>query len=114
LFKIANDPRIPLWWKILRKTSIDELPQFFNILFWDMSVVWPRPHLESEVTNYEWWQKRLLSIKPWITWYAQIFWRDKLDFDQEAKLDLYYIQNWSLFLDVYVIVTTINVVFKWK
>lgn len=114
LFKISNDPRVPNWWKILRKTSLDELPQFINVLIWDMSVVWPRPHLEQEVIKYENWQKRLLSVKPWITWYAQIFWRDSLDFDEEAKLDLYYIQNWSLFLDLFVIISTVKVVFSWR
>lgn len=114
LFKITNDPRILFWWKLLRKTSLDELPQIINILKWDMSVVWPRPHLPEEVEKYTWWQKRLLSIKPWITWYSQIFGRDRLDFDEEAKLDLYYIQNWNIFLDIYVIVSTIKVVFDWK
>lgn len=114
LAKIENDPRITKVWKILRKTSLDELPQLFLVLIWQMSLVWPRAHMPEEVDNYELWQKRLLSIKPWITWYAQIFWRDRLDFDQEAKLDLYYIQNWSVFLDLYVIITTIKVVFSWK
>lgn len=114
LFKITNDPRIPKWWRFLRKTSLDEIPQFFNVLKWDMSVVWPRPHLPEEVEKYAWWQKRLLSVKPWITWYAQIFWRDKLDFDEEAKLDLYYIQNWSIFLDLYVIFMTLKVIFSWR
>ncbi len=114
LFKIDKDPRIPNWWKFLRKTSLDEIPQFINILKWQMSVVWPRPHLPQEVWNYEKWQKRLLSIKPWITGYAQIFGRDRLDFDEEAKLDLYYIQNWSLFLDMFVILSTVKVVFSGK
>lgn len=114
LFKLKNDPRIKPWWKFLRQTSLDELPQLFNILKWDMSWVGPRPHLEQEVENYEWWQKRLLSAKPWLTGYAQIFGRDKLDFHEEAKLDLYYIQNRSVFLDIYVIITTLRVVFKWS
>jgi len=79
-----------------------------------MSLVWPRPHLPNEVKNYESRQKRLLSIKPWITWYAQVFGRDNLDFEEEAKLDLYYIQNRSLFLDAYIILATFGVVFKGK
>ncbi|MBS8121671.1 sugar transferase [Candidatus Vampirococcus lugosii] len=112
LFKISNDPRIPKWGKILRKTSLDEIPQFLNVIKGDMSVVGPRPHLDFEVEKYEKWQKRLLSVKPGITGYAQIFGRDNLDFDEEAKLDLYYIQNWSLFLDVFVIISTIKVVFS--
>ncbi len=114
LFKISNDPRISWWWKILRKTSLDEIPQMVNVLIWDMSIVWPRPHLPEEVENYKWWHKRLLSIKPWITWYAQVFGRDKLEFDEEAKLDLYYIQNWNMFLDIYVIVNTFKVIFSWR
>jgi lipopolysaccharide/colanic/teichoic acid biosynthesis glycosyltransferase len=114
LFKISNDPRISWWWKILRKTSLDEIPQMVNVLIWDMSIVWPRPHLPEEVENYKWWHKRLLSIKPWITWYAQVLGRDKLEFDEEAKLDLYYIQNWNMFLDIYVIVNTFKVIFSWR
>ncbi len=114
LFKASNDPRIPRWWKFLRKTSLDEIPQFINVLKGDMSVIGPRPHLPQEVKNYEEWQKRLLSVKPGISWYAQTFGRDSLDFEEEAKLDLYYIQNWSLFLDMYVIISTLKVVFSWR
>ncbi len=114
LFKISDDPRVPAWWAIIRKTSIDEIPQVFNILKWEMSWVGPRPHLKSEVDKYEKWQKRLLSIKPWLTGYAQIFGRDKLSFSKEAKLDLYYIQNRSLLFDIYVIITTLKVVFSGK
>ena len=110
--KIENDPRVTKVWRFLRKTSLDELPQLFSVLIGTMSLVWPRPHLENEVEKYQPWQKRLLSIKPWITWYAQVFWRDSLSFDQEAKLDLYYIQNRSLRLDIYVIVWTFGVIFK--
>jgi lipopolysaccharide/colanic/teichoic acid biosynthesis glycosyltransferase len=79
-----------------------------------MSIVGPRPHLPEEVSKYKYWQKRLLSVKPWITGYAQIFWRDRLDFDEEAKLDLYYIQNRSIFLDLYVILMTLKVIFRWR
>jgi lipopolysaccharide/colanic/teichoic acid biosynthesis glycosyltransferase len=100
--------------RFLRKTSLDELPQLFCIFRWTMSLVWPRPHLPNEVKNYESRQKRLLSIKPGITWYAQVFGRDNLDFEEEAKLDLYYIQNWSLFLDAYIVLATFWVVFKGK
>jgi lipopolysaccharide/colanic/teichoic acid biosynthesis glycosyltransferase len=114
LFKIKNDPRVTKFWKFLRKSSIDELPQLFCVFIGTMSIIWPRPHLPQEVANYENWQKRLLSVKPWISWYAQIFGRDKLSFDEEAKLDLYYIQNRNLFLDLYVILATFKVVFKGK
>lgn len=112
--KIKNDPRVTKVGRFLRKTSLDELPQLFCVLIWTMSLVGPRPHLPNEVEKYEVWQKRLLSIKPWITWYAQVFWRDNLDFEDEAKLDLYYIQNWSLFMDLYILFATFGVVFKWK
>lgn len=112
--KIADDPRVTRLGRFLRKTSLDELPQLFCVLRWTMSLVWPRPHLPSEVKNYELRQKRLLSIKPGITWYAQVFGRDNLDFEEEAKLDLYYIQNRSLFLDAYIILATFWVVFKGK
>ncbi|EKD24880.1 MAG: sugar transferase involved in lipopolysaccharide synthesis [uncultured bacterium (gcode 4)] len=112
--KIADDPRVTRVGRFLRKTSMDELPQLFCILRWTMSLVGPRPHLPSEVKNYELRQKRLLSIKPGITWYAQVFGRDNLDFEEEAKLDLYYIQNRSLFLDAYIVLATFWVVFKGK
>jgi lipopolysaccharide/colanic/teichoic acid biosynthesis glycosyltransferase len=112
--KIANDPRVTRVGKFLRKTSLDELPQLFCVFRWTMSLIGPRPHLPDEVKNYELRQKRLLSIKPGITWYAQVFGRDNLDFQEEAKLDLYYIQNRSLFLDAYIILATFGVVFKGK
>ncbi len=112
--KIANDPRVTRVGRFLRKTSLDELPQIFCVFRWTMSLIGPRPHLQSEVNQYESRQKRLLSIKPGISWYAQVFGRDSLDFEEEAKLDLYYIQNRSLFLDIYIILTTFWVVFKGK
>jgi len=112
--KIKNDPRVTKVWRFLRKTSLDEIPQLFCVLLGTMSLVGPRPHLPDEVDKYEIWQKRLLSIKPGITWYAQVFGRDNLDFEDEAKLDLYYIQNWSLFMDIYILFATFWVVFKGK
>lgn len=113
LFKIKDDPRIPRWWKILRKTSLDEIPQFFNVLMWNMSIAWPRPHLQDEVDKYEHWQKRLLAAKPWITGYAQVFGRD-LEFSEEAKLDLYRFQNWSIWMDIIVILWVFRTILKWK
>ena len=111
--KIKDDPRVTRVWKFLRKTSLDELPQLFQVLWWSMSLVWPRPHLPDEVAQYEDWERRVLSIKPWITGYAQVFGRDNLPFSEEARLDLYYIQNRSLAMDMYVIFATFGVVFKW-
>ncbi len=114
LFKIKNDPRITKFGKFLRKSSIDELPQLFCVIAGTMSIIGPRPHLAQEVKNYKTRQKRLLSVKPWISWYAQVFGRDSISFDEEAKLDLYYIQNRNIFLDIYIILATFKVVFKWK
>lgn len=110
--KIHDDPRVTNIWAWIRRTSLDELPQLINVLLWTMSLIWPRPHLPREVAQYESRQHRLLSIKPGITWYAQIFGRDTLDFNEEAKLDLYYIQNRSLWLDVYVLFATLGVISK--
>jgi lipopolysaccharide/colanic/teichoic acid biosynthesis glycosyltransferase len=112
--KIKDDPRVTKIGRFLRKTSLDELPQLFCVFIGTMSLIWPRPHLPNEVEKYEIWEKRLLSIKPWITGYAQVFWRDTLDFEDEAKLDLYYIQNWSIFMDIYILFATLGVVFKGK
>ncbi len=112
--KIHNDPRVTRIGNFIRKTSLDELPQLFCVLRWSMSLIWPRPHLPNEVKNYESRQKRLFSIKPGITGYAQVFGRDGLDFEEEAKLDLYYIQNRNIFLDVYIVFATFGVVFKGK
>ncbi|MCX6823305.1 MAG: exopolysaccharide biosynthesis polyprenyl glycosylphosphotransferase [candidate division SR1 bacterium] len=112
--KIQNDPRVTRIGKFIRKTSLDELPQLFCILRGSMSLIGPRPHLPNEVKKYESRQKRLFSIKPGITGYAQVFGRDGLDFEEEAKLDLYYIQNWNIFLDFYIVFATLGVVFKGK
>lgn len=114
LFKITNDPRVTKFGKILRKTSIDELPQLFCVLAGTMSIIWPRPHLPQEVEKYENRQKRLLSVRPGISWYAQVFGRHNLSFEDEAKLDLYYISHRSVFMDLYVIFWTFKVVFKGK
>lgn len=104
--KIQNDPRVTKLGRILRKTSLDELPQLFQVLVGSMSLVGPRPHLPNEVEKYEPRMRRVLSIKPGITGYAQVFGRDSLPFEEEAKLDLHYIQNRSIFMDIYVIFAT--------
>lgn len=110
--KIQDDPRVTKVGRFIRKTSLDELPNLFSIIRGDMSIVGPRPHMPNEIENYKPRQKRLLSTKPWMTGYAQVFGRDTLSFDQEARLDLYYIQNRSIRLDIYVIFMTIKVLFK--
>lgn len=112
LQKIKDDPRITKIGKFIRKYSIDELPSLRCVLKWDMSIIWPRPHLWFEVERYKPWMKRLLVCKPGITCYSQIFGRDRLAFEDEAKFDIYYIQNWSFWLDIYILFATLRVVFK--
>jgi lipopolysaccharide/colanic/teichoic acid biosynthesis glycosyltransferase len=79
-----------------------------------MSLVWPRPHQPREVDKYSLEQKRLLTIKPWITWMAQVNWRDTNDFKKESSLDIFYIENWNMLLDLKIILKTFSVIFKRK
>lgn len=114
LYKIKNDPRKTKIWNFIEKYSIDELPQFFNLIIWNMSLVWPRPHQPREVDKYSLDEKRLLTIKPWITWMAQVNGREKNDFKKEAELDIFYIENWSMLLDLKIILKTFSVLFNRK
>ena len=114
VYKIANDPRITPVGHFLRRTSLDELPQFYNVLLGNMSLVGPRPHQPREVANYTREQRKTLLLKPGITGLAQISGRSDLTFDEEARLDIYYIENWSLWLDIYIILRTLGVIFKSK
>jgi exopolysaccharide biosynthesis polyprenyl glycosylphosphotransferase len=112
VFKMKNDPRITLLGKFLRKTSIDELPQLWNVFKGDMSLVGPRPSIPEEVAQYDSWQRRRLSMRPGITCLWQINGRSRIkDFNRWVKLDLEYIDNWSLFLDMRILLQTIPVVF---
>ncbi len=106
LVKIKHDPRITRVGEIIRKFSIDELPEFFLVLRGDMSLVGPRPHLPEEVDCYKPEQRKVLTIKPGITGMAQISGRADLDFDDEVRLDTYYIENWSPWLDLYILFKT--------
>jgi len=114
LYKIKNDPRKTRIWTFIEKYSIDELPQFFNIVIWNMSLVWPRPHQPREVKKYSLKQKRLLTIKPWLTWMAQVNWRENNDFKKESSLDIFYIENWNMLLDLKIILKTFSVLFNRK
>lgn len=114
MVKIKNDPRVTRVGKFIRKTSMDELPQLWNVLKGDMSLVGPRPHLPEEVENYEKHHKFVLSLKPGITGLAQISGRSGLDFEKEIQLDTYYIENWSLINDIKIILRTFKVVFTGK
>ena len=110
VFKMTNDPRITRVGRLIRKASIDELPQFWNVLKGEMSIVGPRPPLPSEVRQYERWQRRRLSMRPGITCVWQISGRSDIDFDQWMDLDLEYIDNWSLWADLKIFFKTIPVV----
>lgn len=110
VFKMADDPRLTKIGRWLRKTSLDEFPQFWNVLKGDMSIVGPRPPISSEVEKYEPWQRRRLSMKPGITCLWQISGRNQIDFDEWMKLDLRYIDRWSLWLDIVIILLTVRAV----
>lgn len=112
LIKIKNDPRVTKIGKFIRKTSLDELPQLFNVLKGEMSLVGPRPHLPEEVAKYQKHHRFVLTLKPGITGMPQISGRSDLDFEKEVKLDTYYIENWSLLLDLKILIKTILVIFK--
>ena len=110
VFKASRDPRITTVGKFIRRFSIDELPQLFNILRGDMSLVGPRPPLPQEVMRYERWQRRRLSMKPGITCLWQVSGRNQISFQDWMKLDLTYIDNWSLLLDLKILLKTVPVV----
>ena len=111
-FKIENDPRITRIGRLLRKTSLDELPQFYNVLKGEMSVVGPRPPLLTEVQQYERTQLRRLSMKPGITCVWQVWGRNQVPFEEWMRMDLDYIDNWSLYRDFKIILATIGVVLR--
>ncbi len=112
VFKIKRDPRVTKVGRFLRKYSIDEVPQFVNVLRGEMSLVGPRPPLPSEVSRFEPWQHRKLSVKPGLTCLWQINGRNAIDFEEWMRLDLQYIDNWSLWLDAKIIAKTIPAVMK--
>ena len=111
IYKMKTDPRITKVGRILRKTSIDELPQFFNVLRGDMSLVGPRPPLPYEVEKYEPWHlRRILEVKPGITGLWQVDGRSQTSFNDMVRMDLRYALNWSLSFDLQILVKTVKVV----
>jgi len=114
VFKMREDPRVTRVGRFLRKTSLDEFPQFWNVLKGEMSVVGPRPPIRSEVKLYKRWQRRRLSVKPGITCTWQVSGRNEVDFAQWMELDLHYIDNWSLWHDLKIVLRTIPAVILGK
>ncbi|MBK8013881.1 MAG: sugar transferase [Deltaproteobacteria bacterium] len=109
-FKMADDPRVTRVGRVLRKYSIDEFPQFFNVFFGEMSLVGPRPSLPQEVTRYKAWQLRRLKVKPGITCLWQIGGRSDIDFEGQVRLDLEYIASESLWTDLKILLKTVPAV----
>lgn len=105
-YKLLSDPRITRIGKFLRRTSLDEVPQLLNVLLGDMSVVGPRPPIPYEVEAYELWHRKRLDMKPGVTGLWQVSGRNRLPFEEMVRLDLFYIENWSLLLDLKIILRT--------
>jgi exopolysaccharide biosynthesis polyprenyl glycosylphosphotransferase len=114
VFKLRRDPRVTQVGKFLRKFSLDEIPQLWNVIRGDMSLVGPRPPIPEEVAQYQRWQRRRLAMKPGLTCLWQISGRNEIDFDQWMRLDLEYIDNWSPSLDLKILLKTIPVVLTGK
>lgn len=110
LFKIDNDPRITPFGRFLRRYYIDELPQLINVFLGDMSLVGPRPHLPDEVARYGRSDTSVLALKPGLTGMGQAYGRHSNSFEREIELDTYYLEHWSLALDISIIMRTIAVV----
>jgi exopolysaccharide biosynthesis polyprenyl glycosylphosphotransferase len=104
--KSPNDPRITRIGRFLRRACLDELPQFWNVLIGDMSVVGPRPQIPPEVNNYEEWHYKRLAVSPGLTGLWQVSGRSELTFDEMVIYDIYYIENWSLGLDLQILART--------
>lgn len=111
MFKMKEDPRVTRVGRFIRKTSIDELPQLFNVLKGDMSLVGPRPSLPSEVKEFETWMMERLAVKPGITCYWQVSGRNNIDFIDWMKLDIKYVREKNIWIDVKLIFKTVFVLF---
>ena len=111
MFKIKDDPRVTKVGKFIRKTSIDELPQLWNILKGDMSLVGPRPSLPNEVEQFDNWMFKRLSVRPGLTCYWQVSGRNNIDFEDWMKLDVKYVEERNIWIDIKLIFKTIFVLF---
>jgi lipopolysaccharide/colanic/teichoic acid biosynthesis glycosyltransferase len=111
---MLRDPRVTRVGRLLRRTSLDEFPQFWNVLRGEMSIVGPRPPIPSEVKRYERWQRRRLSVRPGITCTWQVSGRNDIDFEQWMALDLEYIDTWSFWRDLHIVMRTIPAVILGK
>jgi len=107
IFKMKDDPRVTPVGRILRRTSLDELPQLWNVLRGEMSLVGPRPPLPSEVSEYMEWHKKRIEVRPGVTGLWQVSGRSLVSFDEQCLLDIYYIENWSLWLDFQILLRTV-------
>lgn len=114
LFKMRNDPRVTRLGRFLRRWTLDEFPQLLNVLRGELSLVGPRPHLPQEVERYSLEQRRVFAVKPGMTGLAQISGRSDLSFEEEVRLDLQYIEEWSLLLDLWILWRTVFVLFSRK
>lgn len=114
IFKMKNDPRLTRMGKIIRQLSIDELPQLFNVLRGEMSLVGPRPHLLEEAAKYTPYQRQRLKVKPGISCIWQVSGRSDVSFSQGIEMDLFYIQNQSFWLDISILLRTVPIVLKRK
>ncbi len=112
IYKVGNDPRITPFGKFIRRWSIDELPQFWNVIKGTMSIVGPRPHQPREVAGYAKLHKHVFSVKPGITGLAQISGRSDLTYEEEMRLDVLYIERWSMWLDIIICIKTPFILFK--
>lgn len=112
MFKMKNDPRTTKIGKIIRRTSIDELPQLINVLKGEMSLVGPRPSLPNEVQEFEMWMLKRLQVKPGLTCYWQVAGRNSMDFEEWMRLDLKYVNDKKLLLDIELIFKTIIMLFS--
>lgn len=111
MFKMKNDPRVTRVGRFIRKTSIDELPQLFNVLKGEMSLVGPRPSLPKEVIKFEDWMMKRLQVKPGLTCYWQVSGRNDIDFEDWMKLDIKYVEEQSILVDIRLVFKTFFVLF---